>query len=692
MKIPVAWLREHVAVPEEPAALQAFADRLTMAGLEVEEIISTPAGPTLYTKITPNRGDWASVYGTAREAAAANDTPLKPLPDAGDTTPDAARAFASVRVVDGEACPRYAAKIVRNVFVAPSPSWMQDRLLASGMRPVNNVVDVTNYVMLELGQPLHAFDLDTLPEGIIVVRQADGGERLVTLDGVERALEPGTLCICDRDKPVAIAGILGGGPTEVSPSTKNLLLESAHFDPLSVRRTAKRLGIATEASYRFERHVDPALVSVAAERAASLLHELAGGEVVPGLIDVYERRVPPRRILARVDRIRKLLGVDIDRDAMIAGLARLGLSVERSSGALDVVVPSFRPDLAIEDDIAEEVGRIALGYENLPETLPPPRASRGRDSERGLWTARVRETLVRAGLQEVLSHSLTAPQSLVTDDEAKRRVHVRSALSPELSSLRTSLVPNLLEIATRAHTSGLRDIALFEVGPVYHSDPAREEEPYEEPLRVAGVLAGSAVGQGWSVKPEALPLDLFYAKGVVEGLLQALGLEKAVFAPAAHPITHPGRTAFVSIQGDAIGMVAELSEIVVAAHDLPRRTYVFDLDGDALRRFAGDARAHYVPLPRFPAVTRDVAPVLDRAVPYAEVATVATGAAGVLLESLRLTDVYEDVSLGLDKRSLTLRLTFRSPERTLKDAEVEAALALVRTALTSTLGADLRGG
>ncbi len=687
MRIPVAWLREYVDVPDEPAGLDAFADRLTMAGLEVEEILSTPAGPTLHTKITPNRGDWASVYGTAREAAAVNTLPLRPLPAVPDVSPGAAREYASVEVLDTRACPRYAAKIIRNVTAGPSPQWMQQRLAAAGMRPVNNVVDVTNYVMLELGQPLHAFDLDTLPEGKIVVRQAREGETLTTIDGVERRLGPGMLCICDPDRPVAVAGIMGGGPTEVHQGTKNVLLESAHFDPLSVRRTAKRLPLATEASYRFERYVDPALAPVAAERAAALLGELAGGEVVPGTIDVYARGDAPRRILARVDRIRKLLGADVDRDVMIDGLARLGLSVERSAGALDVQVPTFRPDLAIEDDIAEEVGRVALGYENLPETLPPLRSGGGADSPRGRWTARARETLVRAGLQEVLSHSLTAPSPLATRDEAAHRVPVRSALSPELSSLRTSLLPGLFQIAARAHASGVRDVALFEVGPVYRKEGEGE---YAEPLRVAGVLSGSAMPPSWSVRPDALPLDFFFAKGVVEALLRALGIAEATFAPAAHPITHPGRTAAVSAGGESLGLVAELSEATVTAQDLPRRTCLFDLDGDALRRLSAESAVRYAPLPRFPPVARDLAPVLDKTIPYAQVEAVATRAAGPRLASLRLTDVYEGATLGQGERSRTLHLSFRSPARTLTDAEVEAALGQVRSALTEQLGAYLR--
>jgi phenylalanyl-tRNA synthetase beta chain len=691
MRIPVAWLREYVSVPEDEAGLQSFADTLTMAGLEVEETLATQDGPTFYTKITPNRGDWASVYGTAREAAAALKLPLKPLPAPAVSEPGEAAKYASVTIEDADNNPRYAAKIIRGVKIGPTPAWLQTRLYAAlgdKYKPINNVVDATNYVMLELGQPLHAFDLDTLPEGKVVVRQARTGEKLTTLDGVERELAPGMLCICDREKPIGLAGIMGGGPTEISDGTTNILLESAHFDPLSIRRTAKRLPLATEASYRFERYVDPNLVPIAAERCAQLIVELAGGAVVPGLIDVVAKKTPVRRVVARMDRIRHLLGADVDRDEAIAALERLGISVERSAGALDCVIPSWRPDLTIEDDIAEEVGRIALGYENLPETMPPLLNPKGGDSPKGRFLTAVREALVREGMQEVHSHSLTAPSPLATDEEVERRVRVRSALSPELSSLRTSLLPNLLAVTARAHASGIRDIAVFEVGPVYWKGEGGEG--YVEPLRVTGVVAGSAMPQAWSLKPDAYPVDFYYAKGIVEELLAVLGISGASFAAGTHPITHPGRTATVSVEGQALGLIAELNEPTVETQDLPRRTYIFDLGGDALMGLASDTKIKYTPLPKFPAVVRDLAPVFPLSTPYADIEQAAKEAAGPLLESLRLTDIYAGPNLGEGKRSLTLRFTFRSSTGTLKDTDVEAALTNVRQALTA-LGGDFRG-
>ena len=374
MRIPLSWLNDYIAVSGDEQ--EAVADALTMAGLEVEETLETPFGKVWYTKITPNRGDWASVYGTARELAAIYPSKkLKPLfakPDLPPAlpTPSGSAKGVSIRIDDSANCHRFRATVIKNVKIGPTPQWIQDRLTAAlgdRYRMINNVADITNYVMLELGQPLHAFDLDTIPNGEIVVRQALPGEKLVTLDGTEHELPQGTLCICDREKAISIAGIMGGKETEITEGTNNVLLETAHFDPFCVRRTAKKV-VRSEASYRFERYVDPNLVAIAGDRAAQLIVEHCGGEIV-GVSEAVAQPIPKRRFMARLDRVRALLGVDVDRDAAIAALTRLGLEVEQSAGALDCLIPAWRPDLTIEDDIAEEVGRIALGYANIPEKI-----------------------------------------------------------------------------------------------------------------------------------------------------------------------------------------------------------------------------------------------------------------------------------------------------------------------------------
>lgn len=700
MKVPVSWLRDHIDVPDEPAALDAFCDSLTMAGLEVEEILD---GPTLFTKVTPNRGDWASVRGTAREAAAVDPgLQLKPLGHPALPVASAVDAPIDIRIDDSAACPRYAGLVVRGVRIGPAPEWIAERLrlaLGDKYRPVNNVVDITNYVCLELGQPLHAFDLATLRGGI-VVRRAKAGEKIKTLDGEERTLSEGVLCICDQEKPVAVAGIMGGAETEVSASTADILLESAHFDPVVVRKGSKYLGLASEASYRFERTVDPELVPVAAARAAALILECAGGHIDNGLVDVHPSPRKPVRILARVDRMRRLLGVDFDRDSAIAALERLGIAVERSAGAFDCLSPSWRPDLTIEEDIAEEIGRIALGYDRLPETLPPVTSGRGSDTPAGRFASRVRHALAGAGLQEVVGHSLTSPETAWTPEEAQTRIAIRNPMAPQYSALRTSLLPGLATVVCRAASGGQRDAAVFEVGPVYRREPGGAPS---EPIRIAGVLCGSGLPGQWGIRPESLVADFYYAKGVVEELLASLGIWGVAWERGEHPLAHPHRCALVRIGGVVVGHVAEFSasaslpardpdsgQPIDLGEDLPKRTCFFDLDGAVLLAAADSRQGAFRRLSRFPSVTRDLAPVFDGTTPWAQIEQAAREAAGEDCESLRLVDRYEGAALGAGRHALTIRMVWRRPDRTLRSEEVDQRVDAVRAALAN-LGGEFRG-
>ena len=637
MKLPIEWLREFV---ETPLSDDVLAAALTMAGLEVEETTDSDDGPVFHTKVTPNRGDWVSVLGSAREAAAALDIPLSrqpmPLPD---ESADVTR-WVGVRVEDPALCPRYTGKLVRNVVFRPSPDWMQKRLTAAGMRPLNIVVDVTNYVMLELGQPLHAFDYASLPEGQIVVRRAKDGEALTTLDGAERALTPDMLVIADNAKPVAVAGIMGGRDTEVSETTKHIFLESAHFDPGTVRRTSKALGLSTEASYRYERFVDPALAPLALERACDLLAEWADGEVVLGRIDLYPQPLSENIIALRPARANAILGTQLDEAAIAGSLRRLGLAVNASAEPLSVTVPTFRPDLVQEVDLIEEVGRM-VGYQTLPETLPPARGLGGGDAPMGRLTAQLRTLLIGMGLSEALTHSLTAPSPFDDPALADRRVTIRQALSAELSGLRQSLIPNLLDALARNARQRLSDIRLFEVGKVF--DLGQKPGEYQEPRRVAAVLTGSSV-------------DFFAAKGLVEALASALHLPPLTFAAAERPQMHPNRTASVSLEGRPLGFVAEADPDALKEHlDVPAslgRVAAFELDADLLLRYA-DPPLRYTPLPRFPAISRDLAVVVDAETPYGRLESAAREAvSAALTEAITLQSIYtgERIAEGKKKR------------------------------------------
>jgi len=699
MKVPISWLQEFIPVPTEGQAFTDFCDALTMAGLEVEEILD---GPTLYTKVTPNRGDWASILGTAREAAAIDASITVKSPVGAPLSTGVGPV--SVTITDPDACPRYAATVIRGVTIGSAPDWMQEQLtqaLGDKYKPVNNIVDITNYVMLELGQPLHAFDLSTIGGGQIIVRRAASDEKIKTLDGEERLLKAQPLCICDASRPVAIAGIMGGLDTEITAGTKDILIESAHFEPITIRRGSKALGLASEASYRFERFVDPNLVMQATARAVALILEIAGGVIDGPTTDVIAKPHVPTRVLARMDRIRRLLGVDIDRDEAVAALKRLGIDAERSAGALDCLVPSFRPDIAIEEDIAEEVGRIALGYDKLPETVPPVTTGRGINALGAEFAAKVRTILTGVGLQDIVGHSLTSPETAWTEAEQASMVAIRNPMAPQYSSLRTSLFATLLPTAARAVESGIRDFGLFELGSVYCRTA---DGVFAEPRRLSALLTGTLTAGMWGVKPENVPVDVYFAKGVVEHLLHGLGIGEVTVKPASHHLGHPYRTAEVMVSGKVVGYFGEVrsglsllardsdtGQIYNAAENLPARTVFIDLCGDSLMDLQGTVggAGAYTAISRFPAVTRDIAPVISLTTAFANLQDAIIAAGGVFLRSAELTDLYAGQGIPDGHHAPTVRIVFQAADRTLTSAEVDVAMAAIRSACEA-LGAQFR--
>lgn len=680
MKVPVEWLREFVEL--SGIGDEELARALTMGGLEVEEIHGTPDGNVLETKVTPNRGDWLSIAGVAREISAVLGRPLLQQPQtlplgAGDSS-----RYAGVTVEAPLLCPRYTAKVILNIRHAQSPEYIQRRLAACGMRPINAVVDITNYVMLELGQPLHAFDYDTIPDGRIVVRTANAGEELTTLDGVPRKLHPDVLVIADSTHPIALAGVMGGAATEVGEKTTCILLESAHFNPQAVRRAAKRLGISTEASYRFERYVDPALTALALERASELIAQHAGGQPVSGRIDVDPNPATGIVLQLRPERVRKVLGLSLSDEDILGALERLGLvrtaaPVEKAE-TIRVTVPSARPDIVREIDLIEEIGRI-VGYENLPETLPPARGSGGAVNDGALFLSRLRQILIGAGLTEAYNHALAAPSPFDDPKLVPFRAKVRMALSAELSGLRLSLLPPLLDNLALNLRHRAAEVRLFEVGKVYQ---AIGKGDYREPYRVAGVLVGDEI-------------DYFTAKGVVEGLLGALHVEGAQFTPSERHAMHPGRCSDIMLAGQAAGFVAELDPDAVREHlDVPASTgriACFELDGDLLQALAREAQTRqYQAPPRFPSITRDLAMLYDRATPYGEIEKTIKSSAGDLLEQVSLLSIYTGERVAVNRKSVAVRLVLRGPDRTLTDADADSVLVSVQSALIELLGAEAR--
>lgn len=648
-------------------------DLVEMLGLD-DEVIEID--------VFPNRPDLFSVLGVARELAAATRGEIHP-PDAsvveGD---DKAAEVASVEVADPERCPRYLARVVRGVRIGPSPLAAQVRLSASGMRPVSNVVDATNYALLELGHPTHAFDLATLAGAAVVVRRAEDGERLVTIDEVDRSLVADDLAIADPERAVAVAGVMGGAATEVGDGTADVLLESAYFEPRGVLRTARRLGLKTEASVRFERGADPEALGPAAARAAALIAAWAGGTVLSGEIDVGS--TPPRRSVdVRPSRASLLLGMEVTAEDVSDVMGRLGLPAETGEGVVRVEVPGYRVDLEIEADLIEELGRIA-GYERLPSTLPGVRRAGGLTPTQRMERA-LRDSLVRAGLLETRSMSFASELDLeLFADERRVGVRLANPISEEEAFLRTSLLPGLLRAAATSTGQRRPAVRLFEVG---HVMRAGGEAPVEE--ETTAVLLGGPAAEAWPF--ERRPLDVLDAKGVLEHLMAELGVEEWSLGEAAGAPYHPGRSATVRIEDDRIGELGEIHPGVAEAFDLEGRIAVFEIRTAPLFAAARPHAAHQT-ISRFPPVRRDIALLVDRETPAGAVRATLEEEAGELLDRAVLFDVFEGAALPEGKKSLAFALDLRAPDRTLTDEEANRLVTSIADRLAADFGAELRAG
>lgn len=681
------------------------AEELDLSDMEGEGIMILPepvapgtdlAGPLhlgekiLALELTANRSDCLSLIGVAREAAASFGCTLHLPSTAVEEGPEEASDLAAVVVLDPDGCPRYAARLLLDATVGPSPLWLQQRLRAAGLRPITNLVDVTNYVMLEVGQPLHAFDLDRLAEQRIVVRRAGPDEVLVTLDGAERQLNLTDLVIADAARAVAVAGVMGGIGSEIGPETRRVLLESACFNPTMVRRTAKRLGLRSEASSRFEKGVDPNGQVVAADRAARLMAEVARVRVARGCLDVYPVPVAERRLELRAERVNALLGTALTGEESAGYLRRLaGVRVEEEdAGTYTVTVPTFRRDLEQEVDLVEEIARLH-GYDAIPATLAPGYSAEPPKSAARVLADRVRRILLASGLTEVVTSSLVPRESLapwrVPDGSPlTRTVELMVPLSEAQAVLRTSLLPSLGEVLRRNLSRRRTDVRVFEIGHAYL--PQGEGEPPREPHLMAGLLTGKEGGEWWSPGRAA---DFFDAKGAVEAVLTGLGISECEFRPAAWPGFHPGRGAELWVSGKRAGLIGEAHPEVQATLEAPERVAVFEVDLDVLGVAATEPLA-FRSLPRYPAVTRDLAVSLPVAVAARAVEDAVRHAAGELLEEVHLFDVYGGPNLPPGRRSLAFALSFRVPDRTLTDAEVDGVLGRVVNRLEQEFGAQLR--
>ena len=665
MKVSFNWLKEFVEISQSP---QEIADCLTMGGVEVESLVPLGGGDwVLDVAVAANRGDCLSVIGLAREVAAITGAKAH-IPNT-KVVAKAARAHGlDVTVEDAELCPRYCARFISGLHVAASPSWVQLRLETCGIRSINNVVDATNLVMLETGQPLHAFDWDKLQTKRIVVRTAGKTQSFIALDGLERELKSGDLVICDSDTPVALAGIIGGLVTEVSPGTVTILLESAHFNPLAVRKTAKRLGLHSEASYRFERFVDPEGTLFALERAGAILAEVAGGKADRGTVDCRPQRHKPAKIFLRDARVKGLAGIAIEQKEIARVLSPLGLRIQRrSKNGLEIVVPSYRNDLTREADLVEEVARLR-GYANIPAKLPLVRPQARRDPQLH-WERKIRCFLAGEGLTQVVNLTFAGREMNQTFaglwEFAPVAVPVLNPLTQDNAEMRVSLLSGLVEKLRSHAEQKVRALCVFEFGKAFSQ---ASTGAHEEKLYLGGLCYGYRTQLG--LRASERPWGFLEVKGVVEGVLEILGILQDVIwtGDETPPFLHPGKGAVLVRHGQTLGLVGDIHPDLCDRLNLPSCS-LFELDFAPLVQYARPDFA-VRSLPRFPSVERDVALVVEDTFQADRIVHWIKGNGHFLIEDVKVFDEYRGNQVPERMKSLAYKISYRAPDRTLTDAEV----------------------
>ena len=625
-------------------------------------------------EITPNRPDCLSVIGLAREASATFKRPLKlhtPEPHGcGGSIAD----LVDIDIEDGDLCPRYTARMVKNVKIAPSPRWMRERLRASGVRPINNIVDITNYVMLEYGQPMHAFDFSCVEGGHIIVRTAREGETIQTLDGNERKLTPNMLCICDEHKPVCVAGVMGGANSEIVGDTAMVLFESANFNGVSVRRTASALGMRTDASSRYEKGLDMMNTIKAVERACELVELLGCGEVVDGVMDVVAKEKAPTVVKLEPDKINALLGTELSEDLMREILASLGFILNGD----DIYVPSWRGDVEHYSDIAEEVARF-YGYNKIPCTLMRGETTRGGFSEQQRFDRAIGGAVRALGYDEIITYSFISPTyydkiRMPKDSSLRNSLKILNPLGEDTSIMRTTILPSMLEIIARNHSYRNKSARLYELGKIYLP---REDGLADEPK----YLSLGAYGDG---------VDFFSFKGSIETLLHELRITDVKYVACTdNDSYHPGRCAKVYAGETYLGVFGQIHPLVAANYGMDTEVYTAELSFDAMYEKRGDIPV-YQPLPKFPAVTRDIAVVCDEAVTVGALEeSIRRGAKG-LLKDVSLFDIYRGPGVAIGKKSVAFNLVLRADDRSLTGEEADEDVQSILAALKADHNAVLR--
>ncbi|MBI5750139.1 MAG: phenylalanine--tRNA ligase subunit beta [Nitrospinae bacterium] len=685
MKITYNWLKEFVEFKHSPSELSKL---LTMAGLETNVIESIDDDHVIEVDLTPNRSDCHSVIGIAREVSALTGGRFK-YPDISvKESEEDINSYVSVTIENPDLCHRYTGRIIRGVKVKPSPSWLEKKIIAVGLRPINNIVDATNYILWEMGQPIHAFDYEHIKGKKIIVRNAYKNESLATLDEKKHSLSEDSLVIADSERAVALAGVMGGENSGVTQATRDILLESAYFNPINIRRTSRRHGIFTDSSYRFERGVDNEGVVAALDRAANLIAELSEGKVVKGRIDCYPEKISYPQIDLRISRTNKILGISLSREQILNVLNRLMFTTKViDDDNIRVNVPSFRKDIEREIDLIEEVARLH-GYEKILKTIPSSKVSVSVSTKSQVFEKEARNILTSLGLTEVINYSFIDEKyfdaiNIHQDDPLRKTIKLRNPLSQNWSVMRTTLLPGIINTAVFNINRGIYDVGIFEVGKVFIPN---------ERLPVENMMIGCAATEKvekkiWSKGDR----DFYYLKGLVESLLGRLNIHGVKFFPVNLSYIHPQKGACVRINSEDIGCLGELSPAAAEGFDLKEKLYVFELSLDKIISKVVVERK-YAHLPKYPSIYRDIAVVLNNNIKSDDVYRSIRDTDNSILKEIILFDYYEGKQIPDGKKSLAYSIVYRADDRTLTDDDVNPLHEKIIKNLKYKFGAVLRSG
>ncbi len=638
--------------------------------------------------ITPNRSDALSHFGVARDLASLYNLEFKKpkfeIPECGKKTSDVAHVI----IQDEDLCPRYVAKVVEGITIKESPDWLKRRLKAVGLRPINNVVDVTNYILYEIGQPLHAFDLKMLEEKTIIVRRAGNINKIVTLDSKERNLLPNDLLICDKGKPVAVAGVMGGENSEVTLTTTDVLIESAYFNPSSIRKTSKKLGLSSDSSYRFERGCDPNITRYAAERAAYLIQQVAGGTILDGVIDVYPNKIEPKSTFLRYERLNKVLGFNIEKERADSILTKLGFNIlEKSDDKITVEIPTFRPDVEREIDLIEEVGRI-YGYDNIP-TIEKISVILDEKIDQSAYNDELRTLMCGAGFYEIVTNSLL---NETTANKFGKAIKMFNPLSAEMSHLRPTLLPGGLMTVSNNLKVRQKNLKLFEIGHVFerlHNGELKEFSDFTEYDKLNLLITGKSLDSVWYSKDKNY--DIFDLKGYVKQIFSKISLD--IFKNDLYYFTNEINWEYgfkIEVNGKVLGIGGKVKKEILHMFEIDQELFSFELNLDFIKNINKKGR-NFKELNKFPSVFRDFAFVLEKNIEYIAIIETIFKGSSKLLRDVKLFDIFESDTLGENKRSLAFQLEYYNEERTLTEEEVEKDFWKTIEFVKKEFNAELRG-